>query len=391
MAITDLIAQGGTNVPSPVDRYIQGRDFVGQLRARQQESQLRQQQIGLQQQKAQIQQQQEMRARGEEYAKTIAPILKQISDLPEDQRQPAYQQVLPQFKQEAQKFGLPVENISPAWDEQKAKMVVDRYFEPEKGKFVNAELNGKIVPAVETEEGELVDPQTREPLVGAIKAPNRQAQDTAEGFGLKDSTKSKIKQQRIEAEQDLYRHVSGLDYIGNLISSDEFVGGTMGDVISLANSAAAQVRQVTGADSIIKNGKVDTSQIDPDSEELSRLRKAAINQDSYEAALIELAYIKAKQVDPAAKITDKDFAFARKMLGAGADKASLLNVIKNERERAIQNFNKDEAILGRREQYQPVQWNEDIYRQTYGKQQNGENQDEIDSIVDEVFDSNAAL
>jgi len=145
MAITDLIAQGGTNIPSPVDRYIQGRNFAGQQQARQQESEIRRQQIGLQQQKAQIQQQQEMRARGEEYAKTIAPTLKQISDLPEDQRtlkqisdlpedqrQPAYQQVLPQFKQEAQKFGLPLDNLSPTWDDQKAKMVVDRFYEPPK-------------------------------------------------------------------------------------------------------------------------------------------------------------------------------------------------------------------------------------------------------------------
>ena len=116
MAITDLIAQGGTNVPSPVDRYIQGKSFEGKMAARKQQMQRLSQRDAME--------------RGQEYAKNIAPVLKQISDLESDQeKQSMYQQVLPTLEREAKMLGLSTDNISPQWDQAKADMVVNRFYD----------------------------------------------------------------------------------------------------------------------------------------------------------------------------------------------------------------------------------------------------------------------
>lgn len=360
MAITDLIAQGGTGIPTPVDRYLQARGTVERLRQNKLAEQAQRQTMALNQRKMQMAEQQQMQESGLKYAAYIAPLLKQISDLPEDQQQAAYSQVVPQLKQSAADMGLPAENVSSQWDGKKADMIVKNFYKAPKGSFVNAELNGKIIPAIETEEGVLIDPETRNPLVGAIKAPTRQATGTLEDVTLTGSQAGKVKQTRIEAQANLEKHIGGINYIKKIINSPDFVGGTAGDIISTANSVAAQFRQAAGVDPIIKGNMVDSTQIAEDSKEMNRFRKSAIKKDSYDAAMIELAYVKAKAVDPAAKITDKDFAFAKKMLGTGADKASLLNTLNNEIQRSIQAFNQEEKVYGERlkdEGYKPSYYN----------------------------------
>jgi hypothetical protein len=395
MAITDIIAN--PYKVDPAARYSEGvntgavmADLPYQKARRMQQIQQTEQEMDVNARKQLATEEKAQLERINQYGTDIAPVLNDIIKLPEKQQSAAYVAKIPMLRQIAEQNGIQAQQISPVWNKDQAGAVVQKYYEDpyEEGEAVNVVHNGKVRSGVEVSTGEYIDPQTRQPLVGATKAPTKMESvtGTPEDFNMTDSHKSKMKQKRMEAEQALYREVAGLDYISSIIGKDSFVGGTMGELISLANSAAAQFRQTIGADSIIgPDGKVDISQIDPESNEISRLRKAAINKDSYEAALIELAYMKAKQVDPASKITDKDFAFARKMIGTGADKASLLAVIGSERERAIQNYNKDETLLSQREPYSPVYWNDDNYRAIYGKQTDEEEKSEVDAIADQIF------
>lgn len=240
----------------------------------------------------------------------------------------------------------------------------DKYITLDKGTRRNALLNGEIVPAIEDERGYLFSPTDGSRMPTATLAPTRQETGEAGAFSGTSSQKGKLQAERTSAQTSLQHHVSGIDYLSKIISSDDFIGGNTAQVASALNSAAAQFRQVTGQDSILDaEGNIDQSQIDPNSKELSRLRKGAILSDSYDAALIEMAYIKAKQVDPSSKITDKDFAFARRMLQSGADKTSLLNILNRERKRSIEKYNEEENIIGSRyEGYKKALWSEDDYK-----------------------------
>lgn len=350
MPITDYISQGGRQPVSPLQRY-----YLGVKQKQNRESTRINQESAKQAMK--INDVKLGIAEKEQATKSLAGLAQYLDTLPEEQRPQAFEAAKPKFESQ----GLPPLPPEVGYDQVKGRLERAKLevFGESEGKRRNALLNGKVIPAIENKKGELLSTETGEHLKGATLAPSRQETAQVESFSGTDSQRGKIKKERVEAQVALEREVSGLDTLEKFVTSDDFVGGTAAQLYSSINSAAAQFRQTIGTDSVLQNGKLDESQIDPDSKELARLRRSSILSDSYDAALIEMAYIKAKQVDPSSKITDKDFAFARKMLQSGADKVSLVNVLRNERKKAISNYNRNERITSERYKgYEPVVYQE---------------------------------
>ena len=353
MAIYDLIAQGGTQNASPVDKYMQTRQFIGQEQARKQ-------QMAIQQQRIQLAQQQDMMKRSEEYAKAISPILKQVSDLPEDQRQAGYQQVLPNIQQAAGQYGLPTNKISPQWDQTKADALINRFYEGPKGSFVNAELNGRIVPAVEREDGVLVDPQTKEPLVGAIKAASRQVQGQPGELGTK--TKAQEGKETVDFENASIAALNSMDVADeaiDLISKTPEIGGYSGAVIRGLNelnqtisNVAKTVRDDVGETFKFTDGKetriVSREQLgDMYGDELGVFRKSAIHSQELESALINLGYMAAAMKGQTGRaLSDTDLRLNMKEVGKITDPVAAKRVLKNFVSRAVNGLQNTAKVKG---------------------------------------------
>jgi hypothetical protein len=121
-----------------------------------------------------------------------------------------------------------------------------------------------------------------------------------------------------------------------------------------------------------------------DSKQFSALRRKAINGDRYSALKIELAYAKAKMVDPASKITDKDFDFASKMLASGSDKAGILATLKDNRKRGWETYNAEERLTkNRNDWYEPQIYSEEKYRGLYGMKEPSPVTPDLQSISNE--------
>lgn len=173
--------------------------------------------------------------------------------------------------------------------------------------------------------------------------------------GLTTSQKGKVDLANIEAEQAIRKNVLNSENIINLVASDEFIGGVSGDAVSTINSFAAQTRQLMGVDSVMVNGKLDESKLDVSNKNMSRFRKAAIASDRTDAAILDLAYILAKTRDPAGRISDKDLDASEKTLRSGADKASIISLLRDNQNRAVQNYNSDIKVLNKRGfKYEPL-------------------------------------
>ena len=123
MAITDLIQ----NPPSsdPVSSYMRGYGFSQNLEAARQQRAIQEQNIALNQRRMAQAEQEDMRARGQEYLLSISPVIEKINALgtPEE-KQAAYAQAVPLLTQEAQRFGLPTNDIPDQWDQNRAEMVL---------------------------------------------------------------------------------------------------------------------------------------------------------------------------------------------------------------------------------------------------------------------------
>lgn len=345
MAITDLIAQGGTNIPSPVDRYMQARGTVEQLRQNKLNEQAQRQTMAMNQRKMQMAEQQQMQETGIKYATYIAPLLKQISDLPEDQQQAAYSQVVPQLKQSASEMGLPAENVSPKWDGKKADMVVKNFYKPPEAPKSREVKRGDQIVTEEWVGGKWSE-------VGAGPRRQETITGTPEDWGAGTNSQAhKLAVERAGVQADLTKGIKTFEYIESLIASPTFIGGNMKDIASGLNSAASQVKQAIGKDENLRNsdGSINTDLLDFNNDaNLSRFRKMAITGDAYDSAVVEMAYIVAKQRDPGGKITDKDFEYAIDIIGSSSDKRSLLNTIARKKERMVSDYNIEEKTLGQR-------------------------------------------
>lgn len=166
--------------------------------------------------------------------------------------------------------------------------------------------------------------------------------------GITKAQAGKIVTGDIEGEVDLYSGIKGIEEIKKFVTSPDFVGGIAGDAVSMINSAAVQVSQLFGGGQIIRDGKLDESQLAiKDKGIIARLKRAAITGDRREAAIIELAYIKARSMGNI-RITDKDYSYAERTFGRGANVESILKVLEDNQSRMISRFNTKRSILNKR-------------------------------------------
>ncbi len=98
---------------------------------------------------------------------------------------------------------------------------------------------------------------------------------------------------------------------------------------------------------------------------------------------MEMAYLKAKSLDKGGRVTDADFRFARQMLAAGSDKATILQLLKDNIYRGIDNFNSNVGVSNReyKEEYPTVDSDEFFQKQDNESQSV---QDQIDAIEAEL-------
>lgn len=126
MPINQLIAQGGTQIRSPVQRYMETRkQMEGEKRnqlamqAQRQSMNIRRQQMGLQQQKQQAEQRKIWGAR-------MAPFMREVSNLPETERQTHWSALIPDIEKMAIDSEMPVDfNGMKTWDQRKANFIMD--------------------------------------------------------------------------------------------------------------------------------------------------------------------------------------------------------------------------------------------------------------------------
>jgi len=182
-----------------------------------------------------------------------------------------------------------------------------------------------------------------------IKTPGLEMSGTAQDLNLGGSKADTLEAKNIEGEQATRNGVLGYQSVMQFVMSDNFMGGNLGDAVSNVNSFVAQTRQIFGLDSVLdSSGVPDESAFDPESKLMNRFRRGAINQDRFSSAIIELAYVKAKTLDPGGRISDADLRYAQRMINAGADKASLINLLRDNQRRALSKYNSDVGVLNRR-------------------------------------------
>lgn len=359
MSVNTLIATlGGQSQSSPMEKLIKAR----QIKAAEQRNALADEQQRLTMGLARKKYEQDEQKRQMEVA---ASYMKDVAYAPPAQQAELYEQRRAMLMQDE---GIP----SPDFNPQQVQVLVDRVYGTREAERINALYNDEIVPALKTKEGHLLSTMNGERMPTATIAPKITEQAEAGRYTgpLKDTNKDKIMAERLEADKLIHRHVSGIDKLTQLVSSDNFRGGTLGDVSASVNSAFAQFNQAIGNDTVLdENGRIDPDEFDLKNEKLSELTKSAIVQGTYDAALIQMAYLKAKMVDPQSKITDKDFEFAKRMLAAGGDKRVILSILQEERDKSIKEYNVGETLTSRHYPGfypKPRFFSEESYRQAFG-------------------------
>ena len=172
--VNALIASGGTNVASPVQRYQQARQQQQAQQMNALSMQSTQQQMGIRQQQAE-------QAKQAQATKQLAALGQYLDTVPVEKRAEAFEAAKPRM----QEFGLPpvpegvtYEQIAP--NIERAKLQV---FGAPAGKRRNALYRGEIVPAIENEQGQFVSPSTGERMPGATIAPTRQTTGEPGAYG----------------------------------------------------------------------------------------------------------------------------------------------------------------------------------------------------------------
>lgn len=347
MAINRLIALGGRGVKSPVERFIETKGQMERGRLRQVQERAGNQNID-------INRRREGRDARQDRVNQIAPYAKAVLTADPDERQQVYEQA----KQQLTAMGIDMSQAPQAPDMANMAAVMEAGGLELDEKFTEIYKNGQPVSQKSSKSGRFVTHP---------EAPSKVIQGTPEEFSIGDKDLVKLTEKRRINEQTLYKSTHATNRLEKLVSSDQFIGGIAGDAVSMINSLTSQVEQMVGLDSIVdENNNIRESEIDPSSKQFSSLRKKAIQNDAYSAALIEMAYVKAKLVDPASKITDKDFDFARKMLASGADKASIINTLRMQKKHSQENYNQEEKTAkGRFERYVPSLYSDEKYRDLY--------------------------
>lgn len=365
MALNQLIAQGGRNIPSPVQRYMETRKQMNQEQQNRLAQQSTMQTMRMQQEKMQMQQQRQKAELGQLYAKSVTPTMEAINKLPEYERQNAWEQAQPEVEKMQYQYGIAPSSGAGTWNQQGADVLISQHGTKPKGAPVNVIYKGKLTNAIVNEAGNYIDEQTRQPLYGAVKAPGRQ--ETAAVTGFKPSDVSKKEFQQLDREEDVYKLVNNLDTLKDFVVNPDYIGGTTGDVIAAGNSMVQQMKQLTGLGDT--GDKIATDDLGPGSKgEYSRLRKASMLGDRKSALVIELAYNIAKSFDRGGRVTDADFRFASKLINGSADVQSTLMTIDDFRDRSIKNYNASDQLFSERTKRQARGFTEKKYQTLYGRE-----------------------
>ena len=339
-ALNSLISQGGTNIASPIQRYMETKKDMQKQQMNSLAMQQTQQSMG-------INKDANTRAQQMQDIKIIAPFAKAVLELPVEQRQAAYQQALPQI----QEMGVNVSKAPPEWNEEFGTAIMNAgglTLDIDKGKQINALVNGKVVGASVNEMGQIVDTVTRKVIPGAIKAPNQQ--ETGEpgsmsGGMIKDTAKDKDTRMAMDAEAGLRNLGKNVNRIKDTINaSRDYTGGVSGTFIQLINSGQMQFDQILGRRDPLSDakGNIDSKQLGNLSKDnIGWVRKAAIEGKRVDSAILELAFTHAKILNNSGKISDADIKYARDIIEGGADKATKIDSLNNLLERGYSNYTQE--------------------------------------------------
>jgi len=366
MSLHNLIAQGGRNIASPVERYLQQKKENQAEQMNRLSMLSTRQSMDINAQKQQMLQQEQ----SNKGMAAAADYLDTIQD-PEEKKS-ALQQLIPQFQQ---KFGIPnpPPNMQPEqiYTQLKQKQMLVNGT-PE-GKPVNVMYQGRLQNAIVNSQGNYVDEKTRKPLYGAVKAPTRQERgDIGTVTAGSGSNRFKLNDERRKVEEITIKTIKGNNEIAKLADDPNWVGGTAGDVIGVVNSISQQISNLSGVKPKSYSEISIENDVSPKNrKEFSALRKKAMAGDRYAAAKIEMTYMNAKRVDPGSKITDKDFSFADKMLGSGGDKEIIKQILKDNNARAISAYNDGEKLTYERNKgwYKPMLLTDERQQEFFGEQQ----------------------
>ena len=326
-----LIAQGGTQVKSPVQRYMQTRSQMNQeqqnrlaQQATKQSMQIKQQQMAMQQQKQQAEARQM-------WGTKMAPLMRDVSKKPEEERQDYWESLIPGIKRMAIDSNIPMNEADmELWDQQKANTIMDS--NPVKAPERLSRLEG---PETVYEDWDSRLGQLKEKSRGI----RSQASGEYDSFRFPKGSEAKLKASQAEAYARVKNQLRQFDTVETLISDPQFLGGTAGKTVSLISSAVQQYKQLSGQPAIIKDGRVNLRRIDKESTLFQRLRKSAGVTDKEQAATIRLAYLLAKGNDQGGRVTDRDYESAVDMMGGTADVKTRLELLDYRRGEAIESYN----------------------------------------------------
>ena len=125
MALNQLIAQGGRNIKSPVQRYMETRAQMNQEQQNRLSQEATRQNMLAQRQQMTMGQQRQRVEMGEAYAKAVMPIVESVNR--EKDKQAAWSQVYPEIERVASQYNVPLTDQSKTWSQNNADSLINRF------------------------------------------------------------------------------------------------------------------------------------------------------------------------------------------------------------------------------------------------------------------------
>jgi len=147
MPLNQLIAQGGTNIQSPVRRYLDTQKQMEMQKRNRLAMAAQQQQMQAQNQTMQMARQKQKMLMGKAYAEAITPIIQSVDRGSESaiDKQAAWARAYPEVERIAGKFDIPLDDRARLWNQSEATSVIGQY-----GKEVKAPATSNIMEGPET-------------------------------------------------------------------------------------------------------------------------------------------------------------------------------------------------------------------------------------------------
>lgn len=353
-----LIAMGGTQNRSPVQRYMETRAQAGQEKQNRLAMESTRQNMAIQRQQMELKRQTQQAEKKKVWGTRMAPVMREVSLKPENERQAYWEKITPDVMQMANDSGMPINEADlRLWNQQKANTIMD--MNPVKAPDRLSRLEG---PETVYEDWD--------PRLGILKEKSRGIRSQATGeyssFKFPKGKEAALKAGQAESYARVKNQLRQYDTVEKLISDPQFIGGTLGKTVSLINSAVQQYTQASGQPAVIRDGRVNLRRVDQDSTLFQRLRKSAGVTDKAEAATIQLAYLLAKGNDQGGRVTDKDYQSAVEMMGGTADVKTRLELLDYRRDEAIESYNAQEEAYSSRFK---KAWGEPTYYKKYKRKE----------------------